>query len=145
MTSLAKLEEKNKSNSWNITLGVIFNTQTRKILIVKRRKAAKVTGLKWCFPGGKIEPGKDLESGLKKKIKEKMNIDVESLGSIFAESHKQNGGELLSVYYLCEFIDGEGTLNEELEEMKWIDPYEVENYLDGKLNPKLKEYLSSLK
>ncbi len=145
MTEFVKLEEVSKEVSLNITLGVIFNTQTRKILLVKRKKAANITGLKWCFPGGRVEPGKDLEKGLKEKIKEKIGVEIESLGSIFAESHSKDNGDLLSVYYLCEFISGEGLLNEELEEIKWVDPSEIENYLGEKLNPKLKEYLSNIK
>ncbi len=144
MDELVKLEDIPKNNSLNITLGVIFNTQTRKILIVKRKKAANITGLKWCFPGGKIEPGKDLEKGIKEKIKEKINIEVENLGSIFAESHSENNGDLLAIYYLCEFISGEEVLNEELEEIKWINPSEIESYLTKGLNPKLKEYLSNI-
>ena len=143
MTNVVNLESKQEENSLNITLGVIFNPHTKKILLVKRKKEANITGLTWCFPGGKIEFGKDLEIGLKRKIKEKIGLEVESLGTIFAETPEE--GKLLSIYYLCEFIKGIGKLNEGLEEIKWVDPLEIEDYFGKEVHPNLKEYLHSIK
>lgn len=141
MTEVVEL----KKSPLHIVLGVIFNTHTKKILLVKRKKEANVTGLKWCFPGGKIEFGEDLEKGLKRKIKEKIDLEVESLGTIFAEAPEKDNNNLLSIYYLCEFIKGIGKINKELDEIKWVEPSEIEEYLGKELHPNLKEYLSSIK
>ena len=128
----------------NLALAVVFDTEKKKILIVKRKKQSQISGLLWCFPGGKIDYEEDLESKLKKKIMEKIGLRVESLGSIFAETHSRNGGKLFSVYYLCELIDGKEKLSEDFEEMKWISPKEIENYFESEIHPALKEFLRDL-
>ena len=104
----------------NISLGIILDTQNKKILIVKRKKESKITGLTWCFPGGRIKYDQDLEVELKKRIKEKTGFNVESLGTVSAKTHPEKEG-LLSIYYLCEIVGGEENLGEEFEEMKWVN------------------------
>lgn len=128
----------------NLALGVVFDTKNKKILITKRKKQALITGLTWCFPGGKIEYEDNLEDALKEKIKEKTGLKVESLGMIFAETHLRDKGKLFSMYYLCELLGGTEKFSEEFEEMRWISPNEVEDYFETELHPALKEYLKDL-
>ena len=129
----------------NLILGIVFDTKRRRVLIVKRKRETSVSELKWCFPGGKIEYGDDLEEKLKKKILEKTGLKVESLGSVFAETQPKSRGKMLSIYYLCEFVGGREKLHEEFEEMKWVSPREVEKYFGKGLPPNLSEYLANLK
>ena len=128
----------------NLALAIVFDTERKKILITKRKKHSRISGLTWCFPGGKIDYEDDLENKLKEKIKEKLGLRIESLGSIFAETHSRNGGKLFSIYYLCELIDGKEKLSEEFEEVRWISPKEVEKYFESEMHPALKEYLVDL-
>lgn len=128
----------------NLALAIVFNTEKKKILVVKRKKEAQISGLTWCFPGGKIDYEDDLENKLKSKIKEKLGLRVESLGSIFAETHARNGRKLFSVYFLCEFIDGKEKISEDFEDIKWISPREVGKYFQFEIHPVLKEYLKDL-
>ncbi|MBI2043030.1 NUDIX hydrolase [Candidatus Pacearchaeota archaeon] len=134
----------NKEAPLNLALGVVFDTERKKVLIAKRKKQAQISGLKWCFPGGKIEYEDDLEEAIKNKIKEKTGLRVESLGSIFAETHFRNEGKMFSIYYLCELIDGKEKPSEDFEEMKWVSPGEVEDYFKTELHPSLREYLKDL-
>ena len=129
----------------NLALAVIFNTENKKILITKRKVPAHITERVWCFPGGKIDHEEDLEELLEKKIMEKLGLRVASLGSIFAETHSRNSGRLFSVYYLCEYIEGDEKLSEEFEEVKWVSPEEIEEHFGSDLHPALKEYLLELK
>lgn len=129
----------------NLALAVIFDTENKKILITKRKKQAQITGLIWCFPGGKIEYGDEMEDLLETKILEKLGIRVANLGSVFAETHSKEEGKLFSVYFLCEFIGGKAKLGEEFEEVKWVSPEEIEEHFGSDLHPALKEYLLSLK
>ena len=123
----------------NLALGIVFNTETKKVLIAKLRDYSA-----WSFPGGKIEYGKDLGSELKKKIKEKTGLNIENLGAIFAETRSERNG-VLSIYYLCEFINGKEKLCEQFEELKWVSPDEIEEHFDMELHPHLREYLVSIK
>lgn len=128
----------------NIALGIIFDANSKKILVVKRKKPSQITGLTWCFPGMKIDYGDDIESELKKKIMEKTGFKIESLGSVFAKTYSEESG-LLSIYYLCEIVGGKKKLGEDYENLKWISPDEIEKCFGAPLHPNLKEYLVGLK
>lgn len=128
----------------NIALGILFDTNSKKIFIVKRKKPSHITGLTWCFPGMKIIYGNDIEKELKRKIMEKTGLVIESLGSVFAKTYSEENG-LLSVYYLCEIIGGKKKLGEDYENSKWVSPNEIEKYFGVSLHPNLKEYLMGLK
>lgn len=143
MENVVELERR-KNHSLQIALGIIFNTETRKIILVKRKKETSVSNRRWCFPGGKIKYNEDLGKNIKEIIKGRTGLDVENLGPVFAETRSNGDNKLLSVYYLCEYVSGEPTLSEELEEIKWLNPSEVEGHMDEELHPNLKEYLLSI-
>jgi 8-oxo-dGTP diphosphatase len=58
----------------HVAVAVIYDSH-RNILITKRPAAAHQGGL-WEFPGGKIEPGEDIETALKREILEELGIQV---------------------------------------------------------------------
>lgn len=124
--------------------GIVYNPETKKILIGKRENDPNLPKLTWCFPGGKLSYEKDLEKTLKKKIKEKTGVDVESLGTIFAKTYPEKQ-EFLSIYYLCEVVCGEEKPADDLIELKWVAPEELEDYFAISFHPKLKEYILNLK
>ena len=124
-------------------LGVIFNPKTRKILIGRRKKDLYIKELGWCFPGGRPIYGEDLEKGLKREIKKKTNLNIESLGVIFAKAYPEKK-EFLSIYYLCEVIGGKEKAGEKFAEVKWVNPEELEKYFTTSFHPKLKEYINNL-
>jgi len=62
------------------------------------------------FPGGGLEFGEGLIDGLKREFIEECEQEVEVLEhfyttDFFIESMFRGGGQLLSVYYRCRFID----------------------------------------
>lgn len=125
------------------TLGVIFDTNTRKILIGRRINDPYLKNT-WCFPGARLEFGKDLEISLEDVVKRKTNLDVKNLGSVFSRILEEDKKFLL-IYYLCEVIGGEKKPSEEFAELKWVDPEELESHFNSSFDPRLKEYILSLK
>ena len=85
-----------------------------------------------------------MEDALKREIKKKTGLNVESLGAIFAKTYPEKR-EFLSIYYLCEFVDGKEKQGEEFIELKWVKPEEIEKYFTTSFHPKLKEYIIDLK
>lgn len=62
------------------------------------------------FPGGGLEPGEGLIDGLKREFLEECNTEIEVLShfyttDFFVKSMFRGGGQLISVYYLCRFIE----------------------------------------
>jgi 8-oxo-dGTP diphosphatase len=127
-----------------IVLGIIFDTLKKKILIGRRVKDSEIKKLTWAFPGGKPEYHEDLDEAVKREVKEETNLDVESLGPIFAKTYPEKA-ELLSIYYLCEVKSGKEKAGEDFVELKWVSPDELEEYFSTSFHPKLKEYIMSLK
>jgi 8-oxo-dGTP diphosphatase len=137
-------EVKEKDKFLPILLGVIFDPKHRKILIGRRENDPFIPELTWCFPGGKLDYGEELEETLKKKIKEKTGLDVENLGAVFAKIYPEKKN-FLAIYYLCEVIGGREKPAGDLKELKWVSPEEVEKYFTTSFHPHLKEYITNLK
>ena len=100
------MEEEEKLNV--IALGIIFDPKEKKILIGKREDDPHTKELIWCFPGGKLIPGDEIDSILKKHIKARTGYEIKNLGAIFSKSYPEEPG-LLAVYFLTykqKFIKG---------------------------------------
>ncbi len=127
-----------------ILLGVIFDPKTKKILIGKRENDPYVPELSWVFPGGRATQNEELEKTLKRKIKEKTGLEIENLGTIFTKIYPEKK-EFLAIYYLCEVIGGEENPSEDIKELKWVNPEELEEHFTTSFHETLKEYIMNLK
>lgn len=136
------LKEEEKLHA--IVLGVIYDPSKKKILIGRRNNDPHFSKLKWCFPGGRLKPGDEIDKALKKHMKLKTGYNVKNLGTIFSEfiAEKPN---LIAVYFLTEVFTGKANPGDDLVELKWVDPEEIEKIFDTKFNSRLKEYLINLK
>jgi len=119
-------------------------TWLKKKLIGKRIKDKHIKELTWAFPGGKPEYGEDLDEAVEREVKEETNLEVASLGPIFAKTYPEKN-EFLSIYYLCEVKGGKAVAGEDFVELKWVDPEDLEKYFKTSFHPKLKEYILGLK
>lgn len=124
-------------------LGVIYNSQTRMILIGRRENDPNIKELSWSFPGGSPDYENDLEDNLKSNVKNKTGADVKVNKIIFAKTYPENR-QFLSIYYLCEYAGGVEKAAGKFVEIKWIKPSEVKEYFTTSLHPALFEYLKSL-
>jgi len=127
-----------------ILLGVVFNPKTRKILIGRRENDPYIPELTWCFPGGQLSLGKDLDKTLKEKIKQKTGYDVKNLGTIFSKTYPEKK-ELLAVYFLCEVFQGQEKPGDDFVELKWVSPEDLEKHFTTSFHSRLKEYILNLK
>ena len=134
--------EETKFNA--IVLGIIYNPAEKKILIGRRENDKEMPNLTWCFPGGRLLPGDEVDETLKRKIKEKTGYNVKNLGSIFSNIYKEKK-DLLATYFLTEVFTGEEKVGGDLVELKWVDPEELEGYFNTTFHSRLKEFLINLK
>lgn len=124
-------------------LGIVYDSQTRKILIGKRQNDPYLSDLSWCFPGGRPAYKSELEDYLKHEIKIKTGLDVEVKKVVFAKTYPEKR-EFLAIYYQCEVVGGEEKAGEKFIELKWIKPSEVQNYFTTSLHDNLLNYLKTL-
>jgi 8-oxo-dGTP diphosphatase len=126
-------------------LGIIYDSNTKKILIGKRVDDPHLKDLSWVFPGGRPDYKKEMDDNLKYEIKENTGLEVNVKHVVFAKTYPEKR-EFLSIYYHCELTSsGQKEVTEgNLKELKWVKPSEVENYFTTSIHPTILEYLKGL-
>lgn len=85
----------------------------------------------WSLPGGKLEEGETHVEALIRELEEELSISVEQsclakLGNYSRPSGKYPGRISDVTVFIVEEAVGEITLSSEIEELRWIDPLELE-------------------
>lgn len=94
---------------------------------IAQRNKEKYMGLKWEFPGGKVDPGETLSEALSREIHEELNINIRVHEKLAQEKYKDNEINIVLHYFLCSIIDGTIKLNEH-EAMKWVEKKDLDKY-----------------
>ena len=97
------------------------------LYLVTQRNRNKHMGLKWEFPGGKVEADETLKEALTREIYEELNIDINVYEKLAEESYKDSEINIVLHYFLCSIKDGIINLNEH-EAMEWIDKIDFDKY-----------------
>ena len=95
-------------------------------LIVQRNKH-KYLGLKWEFPGGKVEFGETFKEALLREIEEELSIAINVYEKIAEEKYKDNKIDIILHYFLCSYKSGTIKLNEH-EDFAWIEKKDFAKY-----------------
>ena len=111
-------------NQTNVVAAII--KEKDKYLIVQRNKN-KHLGLKWEFPGGKVQENETFEEALIREIKEELNINISLHYKIAEEKYKDKKINIILHYYLCSLESGNIQLNEH-EKMAWVEKKYFVNY-----------------
>lgn len=76
-------------------------------IMLCQRKPGVHNGLKWEFPGGKLEPGESPEEALRRELREELSIDVRVGHAIDNVYFRYPDRDVLLMFYRCEIITGE--------------------------------------
>jgi 8-oxo-dGTP diphosphatase len=79
---------------------VIINAANQVLLA--QRPAHKHLGLKWEFPGGKMEPGESAEQALVREIQEELGCDVRIRRALPRFSHDYGTILIEMIPFVCE-------------------------------------------
>ena len=97
------------------------------LYLVTQRNRDKHMGLKWEFPGGKVEANETLQEALTREIHEELNIDINIYEKLAEERYKDSEINIVLHYFLCSIKDGVINLNEH-EAMEWVDKTDFDKY-----------------
>ena len=111
-------------NSTTVVAAII--KKNNSFLIVQRNKD-KHLGLKWEFPGGKVEFTESLEEALIREIKEELNITINIQNQIGVEKYKDSKINVILHYFICSLHSGIIKLNEH-ENFVWIKKKDFVKY-----------------
>tara|TARA_X000001036_G_scaffold278835_1_gene259004 strand:- start:159 stop:536 length:378 start_codon:yes stop_codon:yes gene_type:complete len=95
-------------------------------LLAKRNKN-KYMGLKWEFPGGKVEQNETYKEALCREILEELNVNIEIHNKVAEESYRDEEINITLHYYMCSLIDRNIVLSEH-EAIEWVKKQDFINY-----------------
>ena len=95
-------------------------------LLAKRNKE-KYMGLKWEFPGGKVEKDESFEEALSREILEELNVNIEIHDKVAEERYQDDEINIVLHYYMCSLIDTDIVLSEH-EAIEWVKKQDFLNY-----------------
>ena len=103
--------------------------------LIAQRNRDKYLGLKWEFPGGKVEPNETFQEALSREIHEEINLDINIHEKLAEEKYKDSEINIVLHYFLCSIKDGTIKLNEH-EALAWVDKKDFGKYdfVEGDVN-----------
>ena len=97
-----------------------------RYLLAKRSKE-KYMGLKWEFPGGKVEQNETFKDALSREILEELNVNIEIHNKVAEERYQDEEINIVLHYYLCTLIDTNIVLSEH-EAIEWVKKQDFLKY-----------------
>ena len=93
-------------------------------LLLVRRAASLQNGGRWCFPGGRLEPGEDEAHAVRRELEEELGLHVEPLQRL--GSVRVDGSDWDLGAWRVAHVSGEIVLqSDEVSDARWMTPAEV--------------------
>jgi A/G-specific adenine glycosylase len=115
---------------YTVTAAVIH--RDGQVLIAQRPPDGLLGGL-WEFPGGKLEPGELLASGLQREIREELGVEVGIGEPLGIYRHAYTHFRVTVHAYICELVTGEPE-NLHHTALAWSAPASLREYPMGKVD-----------
>ena len=96
-----------------------------KVMICQRRPGVH-NGLKWEFPGGKLEPGESPEAALARELREELDVEAEVGRVADAVYYRYPDRDVLVLFYLCR-LAGEPR-RVDCNDIRWVAFEELKAY-----------------
>lgn len=111
-------------NLLNVVAAIIIKNN---LYFIAQRNKKKYLGLKWEFPGGKVNINESNEEALKREIKEELNIIIDVKNKIAKKIYQDKKINIILHYYICYIKNGNIRLNEH-ENSKWLKKENLSKY-----------------
>ncbi len=127
----------------NLLIGLAIIHKDGKVLIgARKEKDEFVEHLSWVFPGGKIG-SLDLESEIKRIVKEEAGLDVSVNGIVSARKIPEAKIDIVAVYFDCE-AQGMEKAGGDLKELKWVPATSVTEHFTTSVSDEVMGYLNRI-
>lgn len=126
---------------WVLVLrGVLRDEQGRYLLLQRSFKGGGWPG-HWEFPGGKIEPGENVASALKREFLEETALDVEPVRVLGGFGRERERDHLVYLVFEVKCLGGKIQISHEHERSGWFSKKEALRLL---VSPPLVELIKEL-
>ena len=96
-------------------------------VMICQRKPEVHNGLKWEFPGGKLEDGESPEAALARELREELAIEARVGRVADAVYHRYEDRDVLVLFYMCEIVSGEPR-TVDCNDIRWVGFEELKGY-----------------
>ena len=110
--------------SINVVAAII---KKKNLYLIAKRNRDKYMGLKWEFPGGKVEGFQTFEEALCREILEELNLSITVHNKIAEEKYKDSEIDIILHYFICTLNNGDLLLSEH-EAIEWVKKEDFDNY-----------------
>jgi len=108
-----------------VTAGIL--TDGERILICQR-KAGDRFGLKWEFPGGKVEAAETPETCLRRELAEELGIEAEIGAEVHRADYQYPNGLAVRILFFKILRYSGSPVNRDFERMAWVLPAELHGF-----------------
>lgn len=107
-----------------VSAGII--ARDGRIMLCQRKPGGRV-GLKWEFPGGKLEQGESPQQALERELREELDIETRT-GRIYDVHHEIIGDRsLILLFFRSEILSGEPRTID-CNAIEWVEPARLLEY-----------------
>lgn len=97
-----------------------------RVMICQRRPDVH-NGLKWEFPGGKLEPGESPEAALARELREELTVEVRVGRVTDAVYYRYADRDVLVLFYMCQIVSGEPRAVD-CNDIRWVTPGDLPRF-----------------
>lgn len=116
-----------KSFNMNLTIVTAAIIEDNGKILISQRKPETHKGLKWEFPGGKLEEDETPEECIVREIKEELGLEIETRGIFDVIYHKYSSKTVLLLVYKCKVKGGQARAID-CNDFKWVDATDLEQF-----------------
>lgn len=118
-----------------VVTGIVTNQGD--VLVGKKEEEEGHLSQEWHFPGSGLEKGEEVEEALSKEIEEETGLEVEVHQLLDTRKYESDDREpILRILFHCESGSRDAEANGVLEEVKWVEPENLEDEI-GEFDSKL--------
>ncbi len=100
---------------------------SRDRILIAQRPHGKTFGLKWEFPGGKVEPYEAPEDCLIREIKEELDVEIEVVKPFVTINHRYPQFRISLMTFWCKIKKGTIRLLEH-NDCRWVKAEELTSF-----------------
>jgi 8-oxo-dGTP diphosphatase len=104
-------------------------TRDLKLLVCQRRRD-DTQGLRWEFPGGKVEAGESPEEALTRELQEELGVAATVGSEVYRTQHRysESHDQLALIFYRAKIEDSALLQNLAFEKFEWASPSSLPQY-----------------
>ena len=126
---------------YTVTAAVI---ERRGRFLIAQRPPDGLLGSLWEFPGGKLRPGEDLATCLKREISEELAAEIQVGSPIGVYRHAYTHFRITLHAFCCRLVDGCQPQARQVQDIRWASLSELPDYPMGKVDRQISARLMEL-